>query len=129
MQPPGLVAHPARANDLHSLCTGFPQLTKVPLDRISASVHCRIPMESDKLYSQQGSITPPSSPPGAERAPSLAERLREFRLDRDLTYYQLAAVCGVSKSTLQRICEGKGGLLNARTLRKLERFLEAARVA
>jgi transcriptional regulator with XRE-family HTH domain len=79
-------------------------------------------MTSDKLYAGSGNIIP------KDELATLAGELREFRLDQDLTYLQLSALIGISKSVLQRI---ECGTLNqnARTVRKLKRFLEATRAA
>lgn len=82
-------------------------------------------MTSHKLYDVRSNITKEV----AADFTKLAARLREFRLNRDLTYLQLSALIGISKSVLQRIETGTASRLHARTVRKLKRFLEASRAA
>jgi len=84
--------------------------------------------ESHKLYADTGNIITRKVPVPVDLA-ALAEELREFRLDRDLTYVQLSALTLVSKSVLQRIEKDPKISLNARTVRKIQRFLEAAHAA
>jgi len=80
---------------------------------------------SDKLYDGAGNITRQILRPEelADLA-RLAPQLREFRLDRGLTFVKLAVLTHISKSVLQRIEQGDTRL-HARTVRKLKRFLEA----
>jgi transcriptional regulator with XRE-family HTH domain len=64
-------------------------------------------------------------PAELDETAQLGRQLREFRLDRDLTFVKLAVLTDISKSVLQRIETGRARL-HARTIRKLKRFLEAA---
>lgn len=83
-------------------------------------------MMSAKLYDSNSNIINRETGPANVRA--LAQRLLQFRLDHDYTLQHLAGLTRISKSALHRIEHGATNL-NARTIRKLERFLEAARAA
>jgi ribosome-binding protein aMBF1 (putative translation factor) len=85
-------------------------------------------MTSHKLYDDSGNIVPKRNGESPQEIAKLAEQLREFRLNNDFTFRQLSGPTRISKSVLQRIEAGDQSL-NARTIRKLKRFLEAARAA
>ena len=71
------------------------------------------------------SIFPAANSPTvqARTRPSLSKRLHLFRLENDYTYEKLGILCGVSRMTAVRACEGKR--LTSRISFKLERFLKA----
>ncbi len=63
----------------------------------------------------------------AKRRPSLSHRLRTFRLSRDLTYRDLAELCGVNPATIMRACHS--AKLTERIAYKIEKALSSAREA
>ena len=114
---------------MHEFCTEFLSRYLFVLDSLSPLVHSHRLM-SDKLYDATGNITRESTlrPEDLADLVRLAPRLREFRLNSDLTFRKLAVLTDLSKSVLQRI-EAGDTRLQARTVRKLKRFLEGARAA
>jgi transcriptional regulator with XRE-family HTH domain len=82
--------------------------------------------KSDKLY--QINPTKHNQDPRHARRNAISERLHEYRIENDLTLRQLTGLIpGISVATLFRAENGRR--LNERTERKIQRFLEAARVS
>lgn len=53
---------------------------------------------------------------------SLSKRLENYRLVKDLTYESLGLLCGVSRMTIVRACQGQR--LTSRIAHKIKTFLK-----
>jgi transcriptional regulator with XRE-family HTH domain len=58
----------------------------------------------------------------------LGQRIKAFRLERDMTQKQVASYLGISKPTIVRLESGKGKVMDL-TRAKIERQLDKAQVA
>lgn len=61
-------------------------------------------------------------------AAKLGQRIKAFRLERNMTQSQVAAYLGISKPTVTRLESGRGKILDL-TRAKIERQLDKAQVA
>ena len=61
-------------------------------------------------------------------AAKLGQRIKAFRLERDMTQAQVAAYLGISKPTVARLEGGRGNVMDL-TRAKIERQLDKASIA